>query len=317
MAKAIGQLRSGLTVGSFALGLHGDVAGSVRQQVHDGDTINVRAVGNFGVRFLGIDAPEISFTLPDSGRRFMPISDDRWEEFLISPFDARYPPLELTPGLMDYLGARVGPGTATNHYRHASAAERALEQEIGKDLDELGQTAEEFRFFTAFASEVMDRYGRLLAYVNRYQDAGSRPPDYNGRLLQAGRANPYFIWPNVNPFRKQESLRDSVPRPGAANAIAERESTLRQARKWMQSARRQEMGVFEKGNPLRLQAFELRFLAQRRAPNRWVIDLSKNDDVLIEPQEYFTVPNVEDRLFVPEEYLPLFVEAGWRTKAGA
>lgn len=315
MAKAIGQLRSGLTVGSFALGLRGDVAGSVRQQVHDGDTINVRAAGNFGVRFLGIDAPEISFTLPGGGQRFMPISDERWESFLADPFDAGYPPLALMPGLLDHLGARVGPGAAANHHRHALAAERALEQEIGKDLDELGQTAEEFRFFTAFASEVMDRYGRLLAYVNRYQSAGSRPPDYNGRLLQAGRANPYFIWPNINPFRKQESLRDSVPRPGAANEVARRESTLCQAREWVQGARRQGMGVFERDDPLRLQAFELRFLAQRRAPNRWVIDLSKNDDALIEPQEYFTVPNVEDRLFIPEEYLPMFVEAGWRLPA--
>jgi endonuclease YncB( thermonuclease family) len=64
MAKAIEQLRSGLTIGRFALGQRGDGTGSVRQQVHDGDTINVSAVGNFGVRFLSIDAPEISFTLP-------------------------------------------------------------------------------------------------------------------------------------------------------------------------------------------------------------------------------------------------------------
>jgi hypothetical protein len=46
-----------------------------------------------------------------------------------------------------------------------------------------------------------------------------------------------------------------------------------------------------------------------------VIDLSKNDDVLIKPQEYYTIPNVEDRLFIPEEYVPLFVEAGWKKQA--
>ncbi len=39
-------------------------AGSVRQQIHDGDTINVKASGNFGVPFLGLDAPVVSFTLP-------------------------------------------------------------------------------------------------------------------------------------------------------------------------------------------------------------------------------------------------------------
>ena len=61
MTKAIEQLPSGLIIGHAALGLHGGKPGSVRQQVHDGDTIIVRAPGNFGVRFLGIDAPEISF----------------------------------------------------------------------------------------------------------------------------------------------------------------------------------------------------------------------------------------------------------------
>ena len=62
MPKAIEKRPSGLTVGHAALGLQGGVPGSIRQQVHDGDTINVRAIGNFGVRFLGVDAPEM---LPD------------------------------------------------------------------------------------------------------------------------------------------------------------------------------------------------------------------------------------------------------------
>lgn len=312
MAKAIEQLRSGLTIGHFGLGLHGSAVGSVRQQVHDGDTINVRAAGNFGVRFLGVDTPEISFTLPGPVQRFTPISDVRWQAFLSDPFAAQYPPLALSLGLTSYLQAQLGPAAAANHYFHALAAQRALEDEIIKDLSELGQTPEAFQFFVAFASEVMDRYGRLLGYINRHQDTGPRPLDYNGRLLQAGRANPYFIWPNINPFRKQQSLRDSVPPPNSANTIANREATLRQAREWVQNARQQETGVFDANDPLKLQAFELRFLAQRRAPNRWLIDLSKNDDVLIHPQEYYTVPHVEDRLFIPEEYLPLFEEVGWR-----
>lgn len=58
MVKAIEQLKSGLAVGHAALGFRGGVSGSIRQQVHDGDTINVRAIGNFGIRFLGVDAPE-------------------------------------------------------------------------------------------------------------------------------------------------------------------------------------------------------------------------------------------------------------------
>jgi hypothetical protein len=34
--------------------------------------------------------------------------------------------------------------------------------------------------------------------------------------------------------------------------------------------------------------------------------------VLVPPQFYFEVANPEDRLFVPAEYVPLFVERGWR-----
>ena len=30
------------------------------------------------------------------------------------------------------------------------------------------------------------------------------------------------------------------------------------------------------------------------------------------PQAYATIANPEDRLYVPSEYVPLFVEAGWR-----
>lgn len=78
MAKAIEQVKN-LTIGHAALGYRGGVAGSVRQQVHDGDTINVRAVGNFGVRFLGIEntsqilRPENYYTIPNpEDRLFVP-----------------------------------------------------------------------------------------------------------------------------------------------------------------------------------------------------------------------------------------------------
>ncbi len=53
-------------------------------------------------------------------------------------------------------------------------------------------------------------------------------------------------------------------------------------------------------------------MVRRRPPDRWVVDLSKNDDILVEPQEYYTIANVEDRLFIPDEYAPLFEKTGWR-----
>jgi hypothetical protein len=317
MAKAIEQLPSGITVGHAGLGYRSGVAGSVRQEVHDGDTIIVRALGNFGVRFLAVDAPEISFTLPGKPT-FIGLSDPRWDHFLANPFAGDLPPFDppLSQGLRQYLRARVGGGTALNHYRHAAAAEDLLEEEVQKDLNALNQSEEDFQFFLAFAGEVMDRYGRLLGYINRHQpdplSPEVRPPTYNERLLRAARVTPYFIWPNIDPFRRQTSPVKAVIPPGKANQLAEEDEALSQARQWVRAGRQEGLGIFDGSDPLRLLPFEVRFLARRLPPDRWVIDLGKDDDVLIKPQRYYTIVNMEDRLFIPEEYVPLFAEKGWK-----
>jgi hypothetical protein len=317
MAKAIEQLPSGITVGHAGLGYRSGVAGSVRQEVHDGDTIIVRALGNFGVRFLAVDAPEISFTLPGKST-FIGLSDPRWDHFLANPFAGDLPPFDppLSQGLRQYLRARVGGGTALNHYRHAAAAEDLLEEEVQKDLNALNQSEEDFQFFLAFAGEVMDRYGRLLGYINRHQpdplSPEVRPPTYNERLLRAARVTPYFIWPNIDPFRRQTSPVKAVIPPGKANQLAEEDEALSQARQWVRAGRQEGLGIFDGSDPLRLLPFEVRFLARRLPPDRWVIDLGKDDDVLIKPQRYYTIVNMEDRLFIPEEYVPLFAEKGWK-----
>jgi endonuclease YncB( thermonuclease family) len=317
MAKAIEQLPSGITVGHAGLGYRSGVAGSVRQEVHDGDTIVVRALGNFGVRFLAVDAPEISFPLPGKPT-FIGLSDPRWDHFLANPFDGDLPPFDppLSQGLRQHLKARVGGGTALNHYRHAAAAEDLLEEEVQKDLNALNQSEEDFQFFLAFAGEVMDRYGRLLGYINRHQpdplSPEVRPPSYNERLLRAASVTPYFIWPNIDPFRRQSSPVKAVIPPGKANQVAEEEEALSQARQWVRTGRQEGLGIFAGSDPLKLLPFEVRFLARRVPPDRWVIDLGKDDDVLIKPQRYYTIVNMEDRLFIPEEYVPLFAEKGWK-----
>lgn len=313
MAKAIEQI-SILTVGHFGLGIHGAGIGSPAQQVHDGDTVNVRALGNFGLRFLGIDAPEVSFDLPGGGLTFVSIGNPKWEEFLSDPFNAeKWGEITLSTALKKYLKTVTGPGTATNHAHHAGPPEGFLEAEIKKDLAALGQTKEDFKFFLVFAYEIMDGYGRLLAYLNADYPAPPRPTHYNERLLEAGLTIPYFIFPNVDPFMKDKAPGRSVgANPEEFRQKIARSPKLTAARAWVKAAREAKKGVFEAGNPLRLMPFELRFLAQRRAPNRWVIDLSKADNVLIRPEKYFTVPNLEDRLFIPEEFVPLFVERGWR-----
>ena len=319
MAKAIEQLPSGLTVGHARLGDHSSGVGSVAQMVHDGDTVTVAALGNLGVRLLGVDAPEISFRLPGSNA-FTSIGTASWETFLTDPFDARWgafgTPLE--PGLVAHLKAHLGPGVGANHNRHAINAQRGFESEVQNDLVTLGKTKDDFEFFISFAFEVMDRYGRLLGYINRDQPASSswvpRPLSYNERLLKLGLVTPYFIWPNVDPFRSKGSKEAAVIQPHKARDEADRNPKLRNALAWVHQAREDGLGLFNPAGDgsLRLLPFELRFLAGRRAPDRWVIDLDSTSDVLIRPQRYYTVPKPENRLFIPSEYKPLFEAAGWK-----
>lgn len=315
MGKAIEQLNN-MTVGHVALGSRSGVAGSVKHMVHDADTIVVCAPGNFGVRFLGVDAAEISFQLP--GRKtFTSLGQAAWEDFLSDPLAPSWPPFQvpLEPGLVAHLKNHLGPGTATTHYGHATQAEDCLEDLVRADLAALQQTEEQFRFFLVFACEVMDRYGRFLCFANRDQPDPDlpepRPLSYNERLLQAGVVTPYFIWPNVDPFKKV-SLLDAVFKPHAAHQVATGKNKLHDARAWVQAARQKHSGIFDELHPLRLLPFEVRFLARRQPPDRWVIDLGRADDVLLKPQNYYTVTNIEDRLFIPPEYVPLFVERGWR-----
>jgi endonuclease YncB( thermonuclease family) len=313
MAMAIDQTADGLTYGLFGLGIHGSGPGSVPQQVHDGDTVNVRAIGNLSIRFLGIDTPEVSFMLPEPGHPpFRSIRDPAWEVFLTDPFAAGLPPLALDGALSANLRARLGPGAATNHAVHAEAAHRALEQEIQNDMNVRGLMKEDFQFFAAFTREIADRYGRLLAFLNVNDQSAARPLDYNTRMLQLGLATPYLIWPNVDPWRSQGSLIDAALPPVQFRQQANGSGRLRDARNAVAQARANGVGIFGAAAPLRIHAFELRFLAQRRAPDRWVIDLGSNAPTLLQPQNYHTIVKVEDRLFVPGDYVPLFERAGWQ-----
>lgn len=304
-----------MTVGHFGLGMWGVVPGTVPQVVHDGDTLSVRAAGNFGVRFLGVDAHEMSFPIPKHGSAFISIASAEWTLFLTDPFADEYGPIKLSTELRTHLQKKcLGKGTAPAHHQHAVAAEKMLEAEIKSDMEQQQKTTEEFRFFLAFSHEVVDRYGRLLAFINREDPTDQRPPDYNRRLLQKAQVCPYFIWPNVNPFRTRATLADAVPPPHELMEYVAKEKTLEEARTWVKSARQHKTGIFEQMESHPLLPFELRFLAQRRAPDRYVINLGSNKGELVEPQEYFTIPNMEDRLFVPADFLSLFLSKGWKVR---
>jgi hypothetical protein len=163
----------------------------------------------------------------------------------------------------------------------------------------------------------MDRYGRLLGYLQPDQPdtpVAQRQGSYNERLLAAGWVSPYFIWPNINPFRRAGSITAAVPRPGGAAELAQADASLRGARAAVAAARRDELGIYQAGDPLQILPFELRFLARRQPPDRWLVDLSSEAEVLLPPQAYPDVALPEDRLFIPAEYVPLWEHHGWKRR---
>ena len=119
----------------------------------------------------------------------------------------------------------------------------------------------------------------------------------------------------MDPWRAQGSLIDATLPPGPFRQQANAAGKLRSARDAVATARANRVGIFEATDPLRMHPFELRYLAQRRVPDRWVIDLAGTAPVLLKPQNYHTVANVEDRLFVPADHVPLFERVGWQRLA--
>lgn len=196
MGRSIYSTRRGLTVGIAQLGLRKDGRGSVGQEVHDGDTVTVDPFGNLGFRFLGVDAPEVSFMLPAQSQEngdgepleatFVDLGDPRWEAFLSEPFSDSFGPIVLERGLRDHLESRVGSGTAANHDELATAATTALRAEVSSDMEDLGQDQESFKFFLAFASEIMDFYGRFLGFSTATnQTPRDLPPTTSGSCGRA------------------------------------------------------------------------------------------------------------------------------------
>jgi len=285
---------------------------SLNASVADGDTVGVYVQGSGSVRFLGIDTPEKSFELPGQGT--LRLDSPAWEDYLTDPFRPQFGPLALNADLVTHLRTRIGPGAGVNHRLHADNAKEALVTLIRSDMTALGQDLNTFGYFLAFSFEVFDTFGRFLAFINRNQpdpnNPGPRPLSYNERMLEQGAAMPYFIWPNIDPFRASPLL-DAVPAPGTANQVAQATPALRQARDFVRQARSNRLGVFNTANPLRFEAFEVRYLGRREAPSRAVIDLSRNDGVILHAQSYFRIPNPEDRLFIPPAFVPLFVTRGW------
>lgn len=285
---------------------------TLNTSIPDGDTIGLHFEGSGSVRFLGIDTPEKNFALPGSTAQRR-LDSAEWEAYLTDPFQAGT--FGLSAELIANLRTRLGAGAATNHRFHGDRAEQSLLNLAQADMTALGQNLTTFGYFLSFSFETFDSFGRFLAFINRNQPNATtpspRPLSYNERQLENGAALPFFIWPNIAPFR-QASILNAVFAPGTASQIANASADLRRARDFVRQARINHLGVFQAANPLRLEAFEVRYLGRREAPNRAVIDLSRNDDVILQPQNYFRIPQAEDRLFIPPHFVPLFVSRGWR-----
>jgi hypothetical protein len=301
-------------IGSIRRGANGQPQ-SLEASIPDGDTAGIHIEGRGSVRFLGVDTPEKNFSLAGSSAQRR-LDSAEWEAYLTDPFLPQFGPFDLDTDLANHLRTRTGSGAGINHRVHGDFAERALIGLIQADMDALGQTPSTFGYFLSFSFEVFDSFGRFLAFINRNQPNGNspgpRPPTYNERMLEQGAAMPFFVWPNIDPFRESPSILDAVIAPGTASQVAGTTSGLRRARELVRQARASGIGVFNPSNPLRFEAFEVRYLGRREAPNRAVIDLSRNDNVLLQPQHYFRVPHAEDRLFIPPTFVPLFVSRGWR-----
>lgn len=319
MPKAIfSDSKNNRTTGFGTPGLYNGQPGTVLQHVHDGDTLNVVAKGNIGVRFLGIDTPEVSFAFPGPRLNFVSMDDDRWNDFLSNPFGDSVLPFEdpISDSLRQFIQAKVIDQPATHHHQHAEAATTGLRKMIAEDMQIMGQDPSEFGYYLNFGFEVMDGYGRFLCLVNRNQPQRSvptlRPPTYNSRMLERGFAFPYFIWPNINPWDRPDSVMKAVIPVGSAKDLAESDRELRTARDHVAAARASHLGVFDAKAPCLLEPFELRWLSRRTLPSRYVIDLTKNSDQILPPSQYHTIPNCEDRLWIPPEYVALFQQAGWK-----
>jgi hypothetical protein len=305
------------TTGIALPALRSGVPASVAQQVHDGDTLSVRPDGDVGVRLLGIDTPEVSFAFPGPTLRFVSLGDESWNRFLKDPFSEQWGKYEtpLSEEMKSWIAGKINGSPGTVHNEHADRATVELRDMISKDMEIMGQDISRFSYFLRFGFEVMDGYGRFLCTINRNQPdrnvPGPRPATYNMRMLERGLAFPYFIWPNVNPTDRPGSIAAAVIPPGKAKQLAETDLELKMARGFVKQARAAHLGLYNAMEPCLIEPFELRFLSRRSLPSRYVMDLTSDSNRLIPPERYFEVPLSEDRLWIPDIYVPLFEKSGW------
>jgi hypothetical protein len=252
------------------------------------------------------------------------LNDISWKKYLSEPFDPSFFDTDsfkksLGEGLFKYLKEKTGSETAANQYDNSLISRQKLFDIINMDKIESERQGRKFSFFMRFSFEVFDAYGRLLCYLHKNKEKGEQSSNdsYNELLLESGYAVPYFIFPNVDPFIKFNSILDAIPEVGqdrfAFYKLIQRSDKLKKARKYLENIRSGKNNtLFTGDNALKLLPFELRILERREKPFRYVVDLSNPEPIIIPPEDYFLIRNVEDRFFIPEEYLPIFEKRGYK-----
>ena len=148
---------------------------TLKQKVHDGDTINVRGPGNWSS--LPRHRRGRGFSTNKRQRRFSTNERRGMETYLSNPFakDKKYES-SFSLELHDYLVSKFSDDAGNNQHRNTEDARKSLINLFEQDMKDLDQSKEELKFFIYFVFEVMDRYGRLLGYINRNQPSEEISP---------------------------------------------------------------------------------------------------------------------------------------------
>lgn len=313
--------------------------------VKDGDTLSIRFNGSIHTRLLNIDTAEKGLYLPDAVKELLtpeeqeqwnslyrPINHYRWVEYLTDPFSSRYSDStiyrdKLGVELVGYLQNKLGDDCAINHYDFSKKASDVLTKKIKVDREEVESTGKQFGFRLGFSHELFDRYGRTLCYMSKasvrdgyLQNLDQDPlQTYNEMMLATGNASPYFIFPSTDGFQKSynhtfsllKSIPDVTTDREAFYNFMQADTSLQKARNLVRDSRSISNSIWDPNRPLKLMAFELRYLQRRGLPDRYVMDLSSKEPKIYPPRQYHVIPLEEDRFYIPYDYLLLFSCRGY------
>ncbi|HQO19985.1 MAG TPA: thermonuclease family protein [Acidobacteriota bacterium] len=238
--------------------------------ISDGDTPEVK----MGVRMLGIDTPELHF--PGTG------SPDRQDPALARlPGTAAFQ--KLPKALREYLEPRLEEA-GTRQKKWALLAKEALVRIVEEGLRVEGKKQRR-KLFLACGKEVIDCYGRILAYAGPYLTKEERaklgqPDTFNLRMLKEG-----FAVSNIHGT--------NLPK----------EEDIRLVIEAVKSAKNKKLGFWKEGDKI-LHGYEFRALVRMAMGEKGfrykvgsLEDHLKGEKIrLLKPEEYIDIEE-ENRVF--------------------